>query len=111
MANAWTTISITGGTSAPARVITTGDTAIVSRLRFQVFAEATVAFDVRGAVGSGADLTYVDMVYTNVGTGAEVAAGTDIDSNGIYEVDCSGLTIAFLATTGTAQVRYVVLLG
>lgn len=105
-----TTVSING---TARRTLTTGDPAIVSRVRFQVTGASSLAMDVQGTVlGPNAGTpTYVDMVYTNVGSGATVAAGTDITADGIYEVDASGMTIALLPTAGVAQVTYVVLLG
>lgn len=103
------TVSISGTVR---RTLAVGDPAVVSRVRFQVTGAASLAMDVQGTVGNAGETpTYVDMVYTNVGTGAEVASGTDITANGIYEVDVSGMTIALVPTAGTAQITYVVLLG
>jgi hypothetical protein len=101
-------ISISG---VARRTLTTGDPAIVSRVRFQVTGASSLAMDVQGTMGLPGNPTYVDLVYQNVGTGAEVTAGTDITADGIYEVDASGMTIALLPTAGVAQVTYVVLLG
>lgn len=103
-----TTVSISGTVR---RTLAEGDPAIVSRVRFQVTGASSLAMDVQAAVGSGADLTYAAIVYTNVLSGAEVAVGTDITADGIYECDASGMTVALLPTAGVAQITYVVLLG
>ena len=105
-----TTVSISGTVR---RTLTTGDPAIVSRVRFQVTGAAALAMDVQGSMlgPNPGTPTFVDMAYTNVGTNAAVAAGTDITADGIYEVDASGMTIALLPTAGVAQITYVVLLG
>ena|SRR5688572_11953867 len=108
-ANTATTISISG---TARRTLAEGDPAIVSRVRFQVTGASSLAMDVQATMGAaGATPTYVDIAYTNVGTAAAVAAGTDITADGIYEVDASGMTIALLPTAGVAQVRHVTLLG
>lgn len=108
MATAAKTITISGTVR---RTLTDGDEGVVSRVRFQVTAAASLAMDVQGAMRSNAVATYVDLAYTNVGTNTAVAVGTDITANGIYEVDAGGLIIALLPTAGSAQITYLTLLG
>ena len=109
MATAAKTIIISGTVR---RTLATGDPAVVSRVRFQVADAASLAMDVQGSMGVPAESPdYVDLAYTNVGTNAAVAAGTDITADGIYEVDAGGLTIALLPTAGSAKIAYVTLLG
>ena len=109
MATAAKTVTISGTVR---RTLTDGDEGVVSRVRFQVTAAASLAMDVQATMGAAGDTpTYAAIVYTNVLSGAEVAVGTDITADGIYECDASGMTIALLPTAGVAQITYDVLLG
>ncbi len=86
---------------------------VIGTVVFQITAAAggfsTIPRAVIDSIGTAA--TGQNIVYTNVLTGAVVAAGTAITSNGIYAVFSPGCFVELITSAGTATVDWNVVLG
>ena len=100
-------IAISGSTAIP--VGSCGDEVIAS-IVFEVSSASSLSMLPKASL-NGSNTTPANICYTNILSGATVAAGTAITADGIYAVFAPNCYLVLTPSSGTATVDWSVVAG
>lgn len=100
-------ISITGTSPFP---VATGSDEVIASIVFEVSSASSLSMLPKASL-NGSNTTPANICYTNILTGATVAAGTAITADGIYAVFAPNCYVTLTASSGTATVDWSLVAG